>query len=230
MKKKPDVTVLIPSINEGKVLTRVVNDCLKIKKYNLKILIVLSNYSSKETKYEAKKAKAKVVSIGNRLGKGASIAYALPYLKTDYTVQIDADYQFLPKEIPDMVEPLINGYDVTLGSRYQKGSFIEPESVSWLRLAGSYLLSFATSIFSGKRVTDVMAGFKGFKTSVLKDLNPQTPHFGYEAELAVRAAHKGYKILNVPISYKKRNVGRSSVSSFKHGFLVLRTIIKTAFE
>ncbi len=230
MKKKPDVTILIPSINEGKVLTRVVNDCLKIKKYRIRIMIVLSNYSSNETMTEAKKVKARVVNIGDKLGKGTAINYALPYLKSKYTVQIDADYQFLPKEIPSMVDPLLKGVDVTLGTRYQKGSHIEPDSVSLLRLSGSYLLSLATSIFSGKRVTDVMAGFKGFKTDVLKDLNPQTPHFGYEAELAVRAARRGYKILNVPISYKKRNVGRSSVSSFKHGFLVLGTIINTAFE
>ena len=178
----------------------------------------------------AKESKAKIINIGDQLGKGIAIRYAIPYLKTDYVVQIDADYQFMPYEIPDLIEPLLKGYDVVLGTRYQKGSRIEPESVSLLRLVGSYGLSLITSIFAQKRVTDVMAGFKAFKTVVLKDLNPQVSHFGYEAELAVRAAKRKYKIINVPISYKKRTVGRSSVSSIKHGLLVLQTIIDTAFE
>ncbi len=75
-----------------------------------------------------------------------------------------------------------------------------------------------------------MAGFKAFKTSVLKDLDPRTDHFGYEAELVVRAANRKYKIINVPITYKKRAEGKTSVSSFKHGLLVLQTILQTAFE
>ena len=229
-KQKPTLTILIPSLNEGKILTKVINDCKKIKEYKQQILIVIANKSTKATKDEAEKSGEKIINTGNRLGKGAAVKFAIPHIKTDYTVQIDADYQFLPEEIPQLITPLLNGYDVALGTRYQKGSKIEPDSVSFLRLFGSYALSLVTSIFVQKRVTDVMAGFKAFKTPVLKKLDPQVNHFGYEAELVVRAAKKGYKITNVPISYKKRNIGRSSVSSLKHGFLVLQTIIKTAFE
>ncbi len=229
-KQKPTLTIIIPSVNEGKILTKVIDACKKIKEYKQEILIVIMNKSTKATKDEAKKSGEKIINTGNRLGKGTAIKLAIPHIKTDYVVQIDADYQFLPEEIPQLITPLLNGYDVALGTRYQKGSRVEPDSVSYFRLFGSYALSLITSIFARKRVTDVMAGFKAFKTPVLKKLNPQVSHFGYEAELVVRAAKKGYKITNVPISYKKRDVGTSSVSSLKHGFLVLQTIIKTAFE
>jgi glycosyltransferase involved in cell wall biosynthesis len=229
-KEKPTVTILIPSINEGRILTKVAKDCRKVTDYKITILIILSDKSTKTTKEEAKKTKEKIINIGNRLGKGTAIKFAIPHIKTDYTVQIDADYQFVPNEIPKLMNPLLNGYDVSLGTRYQKGAKIDPDSVSWLRLFGSYAISLATSLFSQKRVTDVMAGFKAFKTPVLKALNPQTNHFGYEAELVVRAAKRGYKIINIPISYKKRTVGKSSLDSIKHGLLVLNTIVKTSME
>lgn len=228
--KKPTVTILIPTINEGKILTKVINHCLKIKQYETKLFVIISDRTTPDTVHEAKKSKAKIIHIGKRIGKGAAVCYAVPYIKTDYVIQIDADYQFLPKEIPNLIEPLLKGYDVTLGTRYEKGSNVDPDSVSYLRLFGSYGLSLATSLFSGKRVTDVMAGFKAFRTPVLKDLQPKVDHFGYEAELAIRAIKRGYNVVNIPISYKKREVGKSTVSSFKHGFLVLQTIIRTAFE
>lgn len=228
--KKPSVTVLIPSHNEGKKLTDVIASVNKLTGYNISVLVVISDKASTETKREAKNSGVRVVSIGKIPGKGRAVRLAIPHIVSEYVIQIDADYQFLPEEIPLFMNELLNGYDVVLGTRYQKGSHIEPDSVTYFKLIGSYGLSLITSIFARKRVTDVMAGFKGFKTAVLKELDPKIDHFGYEAELVVRAAKKKYKIINVPISYRKRTVGSSSVSSIKHGLLVLGSIIKTAVE
>jgi glycosyltransferase involved in cell wall biosynthesis len=224
--KKPTLTILVPALNEEKTITKIIVDCLKLKQYDVTVLVAVDSKTTDNTDKVAKKAGAKVI-YAKGLGKGSNVKSSLPYIKGDYFVQIDADYQFIPKDIPKLIEPLIKGYDVTLGTRYQKGSKVEKGSVSPLKLFGSYFLSFVTSLAARQRITDVMAGFKGFKTSVLKDLDPQTPHFGYEAELVVRAAKRRYKIVNVPITYKKRIVGSSSVSSIKHGLLVLGTIIKT---
>ncbi len=224
---KPHVTVLIPSLNESKNIKRIILDCLKIKKYRLDVLVVIDSKTSDDTDDVAKKAGASVV-YGKGAGKGSTFKSSIPHIKGDYVVQIDADYQFMPYDIPKIIDPLLVGYDVSLGTRYEKESSIEKGSVSITKLIGSFFLSMTTSIASFQRVTDVMAGFKAFKTSVLRELDPQTNHFGYEAELVIKAAKKGYKIINVPISYKKRTNGKSSVSSIKHGFLVLGTIIKTA--
>lgn len=228
-RNKPTVTVLIPALNEGKLIKKIIRDCFGIKQYIVDVLVVIDCKTSDNTEQEAKKNGARVI-WGNEPGKGSSVKYALGHLKGDYVIQIDSDYQFIPQDIPKMIEPLINGYDVTLGTRYQKGSSIEKGSVTLFKLIGSFILSLLTSLCAWKLVTDVMAGFKGFKTSVLKDLNPQVSHFGYEAELVIRASQKKYKIKNIPITYRKRASGRSSVNSIKHGFLVLGTIIKTALN
>lgn len=228
-KKKATLTVLIPALNEEKLIGKIVKDCFEVKNYIVDVLVVIDCKTNDNTEQEARKYGARVI-WGEKPGKGSSVKYSLEYLKGDYVVQIDSDYQFVPQDIPKMIEPLIKGYDVTLGTRYQEGSNVEKGSVTLLKLIGSYTLSLITSLCARKRITDVMAGFKGFKTSVLKNLNPQVSHFGYEAELVIRAAQKKYKIKNIPITYRKRASGRSSVNSIKHGFLVLGTIMKTALN
>lgn len=230
IKKKPTVDVLIPAVNEEKIIKKVVKDCLRIKKYQIRVIVAVDSKTLDNTAEEAKKAGATVIHIGKGKGKGNAVKLAIPFLKNEYVVQIDADYQFQPYEIPKLMEPLLKGFDVTLGTRYEKGSRIEEDSVNVFRLIGSFCLSLITSLFAQKRVSDVMAGFKGFKRKVLKDLNPKVDHFGYEAELAIKAAQKKYKILNVPVTYKSRLAGKSNVNSLKHGLLVLETIIKTGLR
>lgn len=227
--KKNSLTVLIPALNEEKIIKRMIVDCLKIDKYDTDVLVVIDSKTTDRTDDVARMSGARIV-YGKGLGKGSTVRSSIEHIKSEYTVQIDADYQFIPRDIPKLVDKLIDGYDVSLGTRYQKGSNVENGSVSLLKLFGSYFLSLATSIACGQRITDVMAGFKGFKTKVLRDLDFQTTHFGYEAELVIRAAKLDYKIINVPITYKKRLIGNSSVSSIKHGFLVFGTILKTALE
>lgn len=223
--KKVSVTVMIPAVNEEKIIGKTVRDCLKITAYDITPLVVLDSKTTDNTAKAAKGAGATVIHIGEGKGKGTAFRKAIPHLKGEYIVQIDADYQFQPNEIPLLVKPLLEKYDVTLGTRYQEGAKVERGSVTPLKRLGSFGLSAVTSLFAKQRITDVMAGFKGFRRDVLTSLHPKTDHFGYEAELVIRAAKKKYKIKNVPITYKSRPNGYSNVSSIKHGLLVLRTIL-----
>lgn len=225
MKDKDKIIILMPALNEGKTVIRTINDCYKNTKYNIEVFVVVDSKVSKKTLDAAKTTSARIINIGKGKGKGTAIKKAIPYCKDNVVVQLDADYQFLPSDLAKIVDPLLNGYDMTLGTRYQRGSHIDKDSVSLLRLFGSFGLSAITSLFAKQRITDVMAGYKGFNRGILKKLDPKTDHFGYEAELVLRAANLHLKILNVPISYKKRKEGKTSVSSIKDGFLVLRTII-----
>lgn len=228
--RKKTLTVLIPAVNEEKTINKIVRDSFRFSPYKTTVVVIVDNKTIDDTSIVAKKAGAQVLNVGKGLGKGYAFSKAVPHLKTDYTLQIDADYQFLPKEITKITKPLENGYDVSLGTRYQAGAKVEAGAVSPLKLFGSFVLSLATSIAVGQRITDVMAGFKAFNTNSLKMIRPSTVHFGYEAELVIKAHKKHMKIINVPISYRKRVVGYSNVNSFKHGLLVLQTIIKSTLK
>lgn len=228
MRTKEAVTIIIPAVNEEKTIGKIVTDCFTFSPLKTTVLVVIDSKTNDATGQIAKKLGAKVLNIGKGKGKGYAFRKSIPYIQTEYCIQIDADYQFLPKDLKKMISPLLDGYDLTLGTRYEHGSHVHKNAVTSLKRYGSYFLSFATTLASKKRVTDVMAGYKGFKTDSLKKLKIKTDHFGYEAELVILASKKGMRIKNVPISYKKRLAGDSNVDSFRHGFLVLETIISTA--
>lgn len=229
--KKEKIDILIPAFNESKIIARTIKNCLKLStNFRPRIVVIVDGKTTDDTSSIAKKAGAFVVETNERRGKGALFRKSLKYVQSPYVVQIDADHQFQPSDINKLVQPLIDGYQVTLGTRYEKGAIVEKGSVSLLKKIGSYTLSFATSVISGRRVTDVMAGFKGFRKAALLSLHPQVNHFGYEAELVIKAAKKQYKIRNVPITYTARKTGNSSVNSIKHGFLVLGTILKVGLK
>jgi glycosyltransferase involved in cell wall biosynthesis len=228
--KFPHVSIMIAALNEEKNIKKVVVECLKLRNIKPEVLVVLDSKTRDNTKEVAEKAGARVIHTGKWKGKGAALRIAQKQVKGDYIVQIDADYQFLPRDIPKLIKPLLNGYDVALGSRYEKGSKVEKGSVTNFRRFGIHFLSFVTSLACMQSISDVLAGFKAFKTDVMKKIHMTSDHYGYEAEEVIKAAKKGYKIINVPIEYKKRLEGSSNVIPLKHGFMFLGTIIKARFE
>jgi len=228
--KQPFITIMIAALNEEKNITKVIKECLKLKQYKKEILVILDSKTTDNTKEVAEKAGARVIHTGKWKGKGAALRLAQKHIKGDYVVQIDADYQFMPHDIPKFITALQGKYDVALGSRYEKGAKIEGDSVTSLRQFGIHFLSLVTSIAARQRITDMPAGFKAFKTKVLKDIHITVDHYGYEAEEIIKAARKGYKITNIPIEYKKRIKGNSKLMPLKDGFMFLGTIINTAIE
>ncbi len=227
---KPKVTITMAALNEEKNIGRTLSECFKLKQYNLQVLVVLDDKTTDKTAEIAEKAGATVIQTGKWKGKGAALRKAIKHIKGDYTVQIDADYQFMPSDIPKFIDALQNGYDVALATRYEKGAKVYKDSVTPLREFGIHFLSLATSIAAGQRVTDMLAGFKAFKTKVLKDINMKEDHYGYEAEVIIKAAQKNYKIINVPIIYRKRAHGSSKLMPINDGFKFLWTIIKVGLN
>ncbi|MEN9558271.1 MAG: hypothetical protein RL141_640 [Candidatus Parcubacteria bacterium] len=229
---KPRVSVTIAALNEEHNIERTVRECLALRdRFELEVLVVLDSKTTDRTAAVAEAAGARVIQTGAWQGKGAALRKAMPFVTGDYVVQIDADYQFMPFDIPNMLAPIVAGTcDVTVATRYEPGAHVEGGSVTGLRRFGIWGLSLATSIAAGQRITDMLAGFKAFKTPVLRDIDMRIDHYGYEAEVIIKAAQKKYRIRNIPITYKKRPAGASNVSPWRHGFLILGSILKTFFR
>ncbi len=222
------LSIIIPAYNEAKNLPKTIGTMRNIlKNYGLEIIVV-DDGSTDNTKEVAERLNIKVISYSPNAGKGKAFRKAIPYITNDYVVQIDADLQFQPYDIPRMIESLKKGNDIVLGSRFKDGK-IEKGSLSKINRFGNWVMSIATSIASSHRVYDIMAGFKAFKTKALKLLDLKTDHFGYEAEIVVKAAGLGLKMDEIPITYRQRIDGTSNVKKLEDGAKVLGTIIKTKY-
>ena len=87
-------------------------------------------------------------------------------------------------------------------------------------------LIIVTSIVVGRKISDSLAGFKAIRKNKFRKLNLTERHFGYEAETVVKSIRMHYRLVEVPVSYTRRNTGISQVSPLKDGFLILKSIIK----
>jgi len=231
MKNKKLVSVIITSYNEEKNIASVIQDCKKLKKIFPVETIVVDAASKDRTIEVAKKNKVdRIIRFPNKRGKGADFWAGGLVSTGDYIIQIDADHQFQPQEIPLFVDALDKGADVVIGTRFTSGGKVQKGSITSKNLFGNWVMSGATSLACGRRVTDVMAGFKGFKREAFLTLDLKERHFEYEAETVVKSVKMGMNLVQIPITYTKRVGGTSGIKALQDGFNVLKAIAKVYFS
>lgn len=230
MKTNKLVSIILTSYNEEKNIGRTIKDCQALKKI-FPIEIIVADAASKDKTIEiAKKLKVdRILRFPYKRGKGADFWAGGLASTGDYIIQIDTDHQFQPQEIPLFVEALDKGADVVIGTRFGGGN-IQKGSISFQNYFGNWVMSFATSLASGVRITDVMAGFKGFKRDAFFALDLRERHFEYEAETVVKSVKMGMNLVQIPITYTKRVGGASGIRALRDGVNVLKAIMKVYFS
>jgi len=128
----------------------------------------------------------------------------------ELVVQMDADFSHDPARLPVL---LGTDADVVLGSRYVPGG----GTVHWG--LGRRLLSRGGSVYArtilGIPVRDLTGGFKCFRRKVLEALDLKAVHsngYAFQIELTYRAIRRGFKVVEVPITFVDRRVGKSKMS------------------
>jgi dolichol-phosphate mannosyltransferase len=145
-------------------------------------------------------------------GKGFAIARGIDFAETPFSLQLDADCQFPPEKMPELVAPLLDGRTrLVFSSRYCEGATREPGSITPAKRAASFFASGLVSALCGQRLTDVFAGFKAWDTDFAQRLGLTDAGFGYEAELAIKATRRGERIVEIPIDYASRRAGESKI-------------------
>ena len=230
MKNKKLVSIVLTSYNEEKNIGKTIEDCKKLKVYFPIEIIVVDAASKDRTLEIAKKLKVdKVLPFPFKRGKGADFWAGALLANGYYIIQIDTDHQFQPNEIPQFIKELKRGADIVIGTRFDGGK-IEKGSISFRNLLGNWIMSTVTSLACGKKISDVMAGFKGFKKEALIALDLRERHFEYEAEVVTKACKMKMHLVQIPVTYTKRRGGTSGIRALRDGLKVLKAIVSVYFS
>ncbi len=230
MKNKKLVSIILTSYNEERNISRTIKDCKLLKKFFSLEIIVVDAASKDKTIEIAKKLNVdRIIRFPFKRGKGADFWAGGLIAKGDYIIQIDTDHQFQPNEIPLFVTALNNGADVVIGTRFGGGK-IQKGSITSRNLFGNWVMSALTSLACGRRITDVMAGFKGFKREALLALDLKERHFEYEAETVTKACKMNMNLIQLPITYTKRVGGVSGIRAIQDGLNVCKAIVKVCLS
>ncbi len=161
----------------------------------------------------------------NDRGKGHAIRTGIEAARSNVMAQIDADLQFLPEELPQLVEPIKTDHaDVTLGSRFLSDSIRRKGSTPWFRSLGNKSASGYASILFGHRMTDVQAGMKAWTRQAAQAIDLKSDNYSYEVEIPVKALRAGLRVVDVPITTDSRQGGQTNVNVVYDGIPLLRDI------
>jgi dolichol-phosphate mannosyltransferase len=153
----------------------------------------------------------------------------------DYIFEMDADFSHNPKDLIRLREACFyGGADMAIGSRYVVGVNV----VNWPmgRVLMSYFASYYVRLVTGMNIRDTTAGFKCYKSIVLKTIDLDKIDFvgyAFQIEMKFLTWMFGFKIVEVPIIFTDRTKGQSKMSSgiFKEAVLgVLQMKIQSYFR
>ncbi len=224
MRNKVKISVIIPAINEERSIGKVISE---IPDW-VDETIVVDNGSEDKTAEVARSAGAKVLFEPQR-GYGAACLTGIANLDNpDVVVFLDGDYSDYPEEVTHLVDPILNNEaDMVIGSRVfgtaEKGA-LTPQA-----RFGNWLACKLIRLFWKVRFTD-LGPFRAIRFESLKRLNMRDPNYGWTIEMQIKAAQKGVRSIEVPVSYRKR-IGKSKVSGTVRGVIlagtkILYTILK----
>ena len=227
---KPTIDVIIPAYNEeapiAKVLADIPNDLVRE-------VIVCNNASTDQTG-EVAQANGATVLFQPDKGYGNACLKGIEYLKSkpkaeqpDIVIFIDADYSDHPEEMYDLVAPLLEGYDLVIGSRATGD--LEKGAMTPQQIFGNWLATNLIRLFYNYEFTD-LGPFRAIKYDKLMELDMQDRDFGWTVEMQVKAAKLKFKCTEIPVKYRVR-IGKSKISGTVKGtFLAGHKILWTIFK
>jgi uncharacterized membrane protein YbhN (UPF0104 family) len=173
-------------------------------------VLVIDDGSSDQTAARARAAGAEVISLGVNRGLGAAVRVGLAEAVdrgAAATAFCDADDEYPTSQLAELVTPILDGHaDYVVGSRFLG----QVEHMRPHRRLGNLVLTRLLAIVARRPISDGQSGYRAFSLSAAA--RAEIIHdFNYAQVLTLDLLAKGYRYLEVPISYRFRTTGRSFV-------------------
>ncbi len=215
------VTVVIPTYNEAENVAPMAEALWGLGLPDLDVLIVddMSPDGTGEIADRlAQENPGRLFVLHRRGPKGLGRAYVAGFRwalehGAEAIVQMDCDFSHSPQDVPRLVEH-IPEYDVVIGSRYVRGGRTDERWGLGRRLLSWWANAYARTIL-GCRVRDVTAGFKAWRREALEGIDldrVRSQGYVFQVEMAYICERLGYRILEIPIYFEDRRLGRSKMT------------------
>ena len=202
----PCLSVVIPAYNEQETLRNVVEKVLQLP-LALEVIVVddCSQDATPGLLADLSREYPNLHSIRHERnqGKTAALKTGIAASSGDIVIVQDADMEYDPAEIPEVVGPIIcDKADIVYGSRFLVRR--TTRVLYFYHFLANQILTFWSNLLTNMNMTDVEIGYKAFRGNIIRDMIISSSGFGFEIEVTAKVAKLGVRIFEVPISYYGR--------------------------
>jgi glycosyltransferase involved in cell wall biosynthesis len=218
------ISIIVPLYNEEESIHPLVNEIKKVlNPLGIQYEVIMVDDGSTDLSLRRIKEVAgndrryKYISFRKNYGKSAALQVGFKNAEGEAVITMDADLQDDPKEIPNLLKKLDEGYDLCSGwKKNRQDPFIKKYS--------SVFFNFATRIMSGIKIHDFNCGLKAYRKEVVENLKVYGELHRY---VPVLAKWQGFTITEIPVQHQRRRYGKTKygISRFFKGFVDLITVI-----
>ena len=222
------LSVLTPAYNEEQTIGDILRRVLALP-IDLKEVIVVDDGSTDNTAQVVQNIasddpRIHFHQLARNQGKTAAISLALDSATGDLCIIQDADLEYDPAEIPDVIAPILNGTaDVVYGSRFlvRRATRV----LYFYHYLANCCLTFLCNLLTNRNMTDIETCYKAFRAGVIKPLRLTSKGFGVEVEITSMVCKTKARTYEVPISYYGRTYEEGKKIGFFDGVMAILYVL-----
>jgi hypothetical protein len=214
------ILAIIPAYNEAERVADIVRETTQY----VDTVVVVDDGSTDSTTIKAREAGAVTLTLPVNIGYGGALQTGYRYAQVngfDALVQLDADGQHDPRDIPTLLAPIKEGRcDLALGSRFLNPASWRPTIA---RKVGMKFFAFLIRIFAGLRVTDPTTGFQAMNRRVIERVASGAYPDDYpDADVIVMLLREKFRIQEIGVIMRPAPAGKSMHSGLKPLYYIVK--------
>jgi glycosyltransferase involved in cell wall biosynthesis len=224
------ISIVVPVYNEARTVAEVIERLLAIDLPAPREILVVNDGSTDGTREVldriAPRPELRIIHAEKNGGKGSAIRIGFARAAGTIVAIQDADLELDPAQIAELVRPILSGQTrVVYGSRFLAG---RPEA-PWLSIFANQVLTGATNVLFGGRLTDMETCYKVMTTEVARSLGLECNRFDIEPEISAKLLRDGHSILELPVRFEPRSRAQGKKIGWRDGVQAIKVLIKYRF-
>ena len=225
------LSIVVPVYNEARTVAEVIERLLAIDLPAPREILVVNDGSTDGTREVLDglpaRPELRIIHAAKNAGKGSAIRIGFSQAAGTIVAIQDADLELDPAQIAALVRPILAGQTrVVYGSRFLAGRPDAP----WLSILANEVLTGATNVLFGGKLTDMETCYKVMTTDVARSLNLECNRFDIEPEISAKLLRDGHSILELPVRFEPRSRAQGKKIGWRDGVQAIGVLLKYRFS
>ena len=215
------VSVVIPTLNETGNIREALETLDRELAYPKEIIVVDGN-STDGTIDIVKKTNARLI-IEPRRGYGVALRVGMKAAKGDVVVMVDGDGTYEVKHVNRLVQRMLDtDAEMCLATRM----YDPDKAMGLMNFVGNKIITFCFNMLYKQNFSDTQSGFRAISHAAIEKVDFKETDMPFATEMLIKFSRRGFKMVEVPSSYKVRKYGKTKLKPFNSGIAILATILK----